>query len=780
MLIHFARHMEDIALAALPREVDDETEQESDGSSLHSSGTLPPSTQEKEETRGQEARTDNFGTIGGEQAKAQAEETYGEQLKKAIEELRREQPEMPSESLREIVRERLESERSQRVSRVRVLWDRGSTQAGSTSINATHPLMINSEFAICRCKIHELKGNDWHDHGTGFVKVVESGSARWDIVVWSEDEAESRRLLWAPISRDDGFQRQQDTLIVWATRAGIDMAMSFQDSEGCSVIWQVIKDIIGPAEDGDPNDPVPLSRQAADRLRAWLEAHANDPYPSASQTSMLARECGITEKQVDSELSEMRAVVPLRLPYDTVESQDTYPTRAGRISKAKKGLKVHNCECGRSYTRAEHLRRHQKNHTKIFLTCPECGKPFYRQDLLDRHIARHGDEASAGSSAEGITLNPPAVTSTASMLPPDPLLSQDKIGAWRDPSTSSFAGNSEAIEIRNGTPDEFKQVEQPSYLTQKRKGRGAGNDRSRDVRRPTKIPLHALMHLRGWLRAHQDNPYPSPDDKRALAQKCSITERQVTTWFTNARARNISYGHLEEEGHSEKEGYSEEEGHSASDVSSMANTPMIMSAAVNKSTPSREVANFGYAGDLFRSFAGASPSVSPSTHTEEDLSPFGIGYAAIGGIEIPPPHSHPPQPYQTRSDHHTDVVVPQYTQAQVDHYYAQYKCYPPLPYQVKSEVMNSEKQDTSKTGGETQHSSASFQSAQNHQQSSDIKSRLTKEQHEVLEQHFMAQNKPSAIVKKGIASDIGVPLDKINVSSSGLRLFYAAGNMLTR
>lgn len=65
MLIHFARHMEDIALAALPREVDDETEQESDGSSLHSSGTLPPSTQEKEETRGQEARTDNFGTIGG-------------------------------------------------------------------------------------------------------------------------------------------------------------------------------------------------------------------------------------------------------------------------------------------------------------------------------------------------------------------------------------------------------------------------------------------------------------------------------------------------------------------------------------------------------------------------------------------------------------------------------------------------------------------------------------------------------------------------------------------
>lgn len=45
----------------------------------------------------------------------------------------------------------------------------------------------------------------------------------------------------------------------------------------------------------------------------------------------------------------------------------------------------------------------------------------------------------------------------------------------------------------------------------------------------------------------------------------------------------------------------------------------------------------------------------------------------------------------------------------------------------------------------------------------DVKPRLTKEQHDVLEQHFQQQHKPSTLVKKDFASKLGVPLDKINV-----------------
>ncbi|KAL6704023.1 hypothetical protein ACN47E_008874 [Coniothyrium glycines] len=45
---------------------------------------------------------------------------------------------------------------------------------------------------------------------------------------------------------------------------------------------------------------------------------------------------------------------------------------------------------------------------------------------------------------------------------------------------------------------------------------------------------------------------------------------------------------------------------------------------------------------------------------------------------------------------------------------------------------------------------------------SDVKPRLTKDQHDVLEHHFQQQHKPSTNTKKDFAAKLGVPLDKIN------------------
>ena len=56
------------------------------------------------------------------------------------------------------------------------------------------------------------------------------------IVVLSEDD-QTRQLLETRISKDDGYQKQQDTLIVWTEQNGTDMALSFQEPEGCANIW---------------------------------------------------------------------------------------------------------------------------------------------------------------------------------------------------------------------------------------------------------------------------------------------------------------------------------------------------------------------------------------------------------------------------------------------------------------------------------------------------------------------------------------------------------------
>lgn len=58
--------------------------------------------------------------------------------------------------------------------------------------------------------------------------------------------------------------------------------------------------------------------------------------------------------------------------------------------------------------------------------------------------------------------------------------------------------------------------------------------------------------------------------------------------------------------------------------------------------------------------------------------------------------------------------------------------------------------------------------------SCDIKPRLTKEQHDILEAHFQKQNKPNTNTKKNFAETLNVSLDKVNVSLS--RLFHINPN----
>ncbi|KAG2418127.1 hypothetical protein HFD88_001228 [Aspergillus terreus] len=77
----------------------------------------------------------------------------------------------------------------------------------------------------------------------------------------------------------------------------------------------------------------------------------------------------------------------------------TYTPTTHRISKAKKGKRVHACEfpgCTKVFTRAEHRRRHELNHNPeacFRCTYPSCKKAFHRPDLLSRHMERHELEA---------------------------------------------------------------------------------------------------------------------------------------------------------------------------------------------------------------------------------------------------------------------------------------------------------------------------------------------------------------------------------------------------
>jgi protein phosphatase 4 regulatory subunit 3 len=66
--------------------------------------------------------------------------------------------------------------------------------------------------------------------------IVDARQDEPRIFVESEDQPD-RMLLETKIQKDDGYQKQQDTLIVWTEANGTDMALSFQEADGCAVIW---------------------------------------------------------------------------------------------------------------------------------------------------------------------------------------------------------------------------------------------------------------------------------------------------------------------------------------------------------------------------------------------------------------------------------------------------------------------------------------------------------------------------------------------------------------
>ncbi|KAK6067004.1 hypothetical protein SCUP234_11841 [Seiridium cupressi] len=97
-----------------------------------------------------------------------------------------------------------------------------------------------------RVKVYELRNNDWFDRGTGFctaaIHQVEGDQREPRVTVESEDPPH-RILLETRVSKGDSFHKQQ----VWTEPSnGVDMALSFQEAEGCTMIWRFISQIQTP------------------------------------------------------------------------------------------------------------------------------------------------------------------------------------------------------------------------------------------------------------------------------------------------------------------------------------------------------------------------------------------------------------------------------------------------------------------------------------------------------------------------------------------------------
>ncbi|KAK0520198.1 Platinum sensitivity protein [Tilletia horrida] len=63
------------------------------------------------------------------------------------------------------------------------------------------------------------------------------------VIVVSEDLNTDDVILKSRVLRDDVYQRQAETLVVWTEADGTDMALSFQEAEGCHELWEFLTEV---------------------------------------------------------------------------------------------------------------------------------------------------------------------------------------------------------------------------------------------------------------------------------------------------------------------------------------------------------------------------------------------------------------------------------------------------------------------------------------------------------------------------------------------------------
>ena len=89
-----------------------------------------------------------------------------------------------------------------------------------------------------RVKVYELCKEEWTDKGTGLCSGEVVNDQAYVIV--RNEENSSEILLEKHITGEIQFHKQQETLIVWSEADKNDMALSFQEADGCSLVCEYL------------------------------------------------------------------------------------------------------------------------------------------------------------------------------------------------------------------------------------------------------------------------------------------------------------------------------------------------------------------------------------------------------------------------------------------------------------------------------------------------------------------------------------------------------------
>ncbi|KAM0823544.1 hypothetical protein ACQ4PT_070804 [Festuca glaucescens] len=146
-----------------------------------------------------------------------------------------------------------------------------------------------------RVKVYRLEDNGkWDDQGTGHVTIDYIEGSR-ELVLAVVDEEDNDTLLLHNITPDDIYRKQEETIISWRDpEKALELALSFQEAEGCSYIWENMCNI------------------REDLQSKILRSHVAGPKP-ALKSLVASRGSFLHDKSLSSVNAELKELPPLEL-----------------------------------------------------------------------------------------------------------------------------------------------------------------------------------------------------------------------------------------------------------------------------------------------------------------------------------------------------------------------------------------------------------------------------------------------------------------------------------
>ncbi|XP_071688497.1 uncharacterized protein [Rutidosis leptorrhynchoides] len=108
-------------------------------------------------------------------------------------------------------------------------------------MGAPEKLATSNNNSMQRVKVYRLNDDGkWDDQGTGHV-TIDYLERSEELALFVIDEEDNETLLVHHICSDDIYRKQEGTIISWRdSKSSSDLALSFQETTGCSHIWDNI------------------------------------------------------------------------------------------------------------------------------------------------------------------------------------------------------------------------------------------------------------------------------------------------------------------------------------------------------------------------------------------------------------------------------------------------------------------------------------------------------------------------------------------------------------